>query len=188
MDPLTFAEAKEKLGPSPGYPRDESNSTIILGRGGLAVVTFCLVLPVVERLGPRLEEMRGLRLFLSLSERNVRSLLHAVFGRQGADAVEFGRVEARSLDIGELDDLRRDLEHCGVPEGFAGGGCEGDSLARSVVLCFKVPPREMGGVGVAVKANTREGYVEFKLLHIMLAFLLHNFGVANACAYQACFE
>eukprot|EP00965_Chrysotila_dentata_P187680 6172286-Pleurochrysis_carterae.AAC.2 len=31
MDPLIFAEAKVKVGPSPGYPREESNSISILG-------------------------------------------------------------------------------------------------------------------------------------------------------------
>eukprot|EP00965_Chrysotila_dentata_P162422 5364334-Pleurochrysis_carterae.AAC.1 len=104
MDPLIFADANAKLGPSPGYPSEESNSMLILG-GGLAVVALSLVLPVIERLGPRLEKVRGLGLFLSLGEGNVRSLLHAVLGRESTDAVQLGRVKAWGLDVGELNDL-----------------------------------------------------------------------------------
>eukprot|EP00965_Chrysotila_dentata_P257672 6212965-Pleurochrysis_carterae.AAC.2 len=77
---------------------------------------------VVERRGPRLEEISGLRLLLPFREGNVRGLLHAVLGRESADAVDLGRVKAVGLDVSDLDYLRGELEDCGVPEGFASGG------------------------------------------------------------------
>eukprot|EP00965_Chrysotila_dentata_P211010 6186233-Pleurochrysis_carterae.AAC.1 len=70
---------------------------------------------VVERLSARLEEVRGLGLLLPLGDGNVVRLFHAVLGREGADAVELGRVEARSFDVRDLNDFRGNLEHCSIP-------------------------------------------------------------------------
>eukprot|EP00965_Chrysotila_dentata_P086842 2866045-Pleurochrysis_carterae.AAC.1 len=51
------SDAKVTSGPSPGYPKEESNCIIILvRRGRLVGVARRLLLPVVERLSARLKE------------------------------------------------------------------------------------------------------------------------------------
>eukprot|EP00965_Chrysotila_dentata_P255912 6212377-Pleurochrysis_carterae.AAC.1 len=77
---------------------------------------------MVERLGTRLKEARCLRLLLPLGEGDVGCLLHAVLGRESANAVELGRMEARALDVGELKNLGRDLKYCRIPKRLASGG------------------------------------------------------------------
>jgi len=87
---------------------------VVRGRS-LAVLASSLLLPVVERLSARLEEIRGLGLLLPLGDGDVICLFHAVLGREGADAIELGRVEARGFDVRDLNDFRGNLERCSIP-------------------------------------------------------------------------